>query len=337
MPATSHALSLPVASKGRPTPAVKAAYEKAVEAWCAAIVELGSRLDFKVSTRGWCYLLEPHGLAKGDFDKAERLITACRKSGKLPLDICAEDASREFDGLEQLDAADVQREAASWIDVVQRAHRTYAPISFWTDQPYYLLLLVEKIDLKSLFADICDRFHIPRANAKGWTDINCRAEMMRQFKAAEQCGQIPVLLYCGDLDPAGLQITDCLRKNMEDLADVVGWDPQHLVIDRFGLNADFITRHGLTWIDGLGTGSGMDLTDSEHPHNDKAYVQDYLALYGPRKCEANALVANPDAGRQLMRDAIAKYLPEDAPERYEQSMAPYREPLRLEIIRRWRL
>jgi len=35
-----------------------------------------------------------HGLRKGDFDAAENLITACRKSGELPLDICAEDASR---------------------------------------------------------------------------------------------------------------------------------------------------------------------------------------------------------------------------------------------------
>ena len=47
--------------------------------------------------------LEEHGLGKGDFDNAEKLITACRKSGDLPLDICAEDASREAIGLETID------------------------------------------------------------------------------------------------------------------------------------------------------------------------------------------------------------------------------------------
>lgn len=335
MPTTTpHILSLPTASIGRPSPAVKAAYEAAVMAWCAAIMELRSRLDFQVSTRGWCYLLEPYGLAKGDFDKAENLITVCRKSGKLPLDICAEDASREFDGIEQLDAADVEEEADNWISTVLSAHQRYTPVSFWADQPYYLQLLVEKIDLKSLFADICDRFHIPRANAKGWSDLNCRAAMMRRFKAADERGQIPVLLTGGDFDPAGFRITDFLRSNMEDLADVVGWHPRHLVIDRFGLNADFIARHGLTWIDGLKTGSGNDLADPRHSDHSKAYVQAYLAQYGARKCEANALVANPQAGRQLMLDTILKYLPADAPERYQQSLASHREALRLEILRR---
>ena len=30
-------------------------------------------------------------------------------------------------------------------------------------------------------------------------------------------------------------------------------------IERFGLNADFVDHHGITWIDGLITGSGKDL------------------------------------------------------------------------------
>ena len=51
-------------------------------------------LDFAVSARGWCYILEEHGLAKGDFDKAEAVINDARKAGLLPIDICAEDESR---------------------------------------------------------------------------------------------------------------------------------------------------------------------------------------------------------------------------------------------------
>jgi hypothetical protein len=52
-------------------------------------------MDFAVGSRGWAYILERHGLRKGDFDAAEAKITEFRKSGDLPLDICAEDASRE--------------------------------------------------------------------------------------------------------------------------------------------------------------------------------------------------------------------------------------------------
>ena len=60
-------------------------------------------MDFPVGSRGWCYILERHGLRKGDFDAAEKLITDCRKSGELPLDICAEDCSRETIGIEKID------------------------------------------------------------------------------------------------------------------------------------------------------------------------------------------------------------------------------------------
>ena len=48
-------------------------------------------MDFGVGARGWSYILEQHGLTKGDFDAAQALITDCRKTGDLPLDICAED------------------------------------------------------------------------------------------------------------------------------------------------------------------------------------------------------------------------------------------------------
>ena len=47
-----------------------------------------------------------------------------------------------------------------------------------------------------------------------------------------------------------------MRKNLEDLSGAVGWTPENLVIIRFGLDADFIDRHRLTWIDNLETSSG---------------------------------------------------------------------------------
>src|SRR5262249_11972958 len=84
---------------------------------------------------------------------------------------------------------------------------------------------------------------------------------------------------------------------------------------------DFIEAHNLTWIDGLGTGSGADLGDPEHRQHNAAYVQDYIRKFGKRKVEANALVARPEAGRQLCRAAILKYLDRDAVARYQQELA----------------
>ena len=70
-------------------------------------------MDFAVGSRGWCYILEHHGLRKGDFDAAQKLITECRKSGDLPLNICAEDSSRETVGLEEINRNDLPAEVES--------------------------------------------------------------------------------------------------------------------------------------------------------------------------------------------------------------------------------
>ena len=113
----------------------------------------------------------------------------------------------------------------------------------------------------------------------------------------------------------------------EDLSGAVGWHPDNLIIDRFGLNIDFIEEHKLTWIDGLETGSGKRLEDPRHPDHHKAYVQDYLEQYGARKVEANALVVRPDAGRALCLDAITKYVDADAPERYRKSCSDAQEQI----------
>jgi hypothetical protein len=210
-------------------------------------------MDFDVGSRGWCYILERHGLRKGEFGAAEKLIADCRKSGALPLDICAEDESRRAVGLQQLNDSDIEAEAAGWIDYLTNdAHKTYTPVSFWDDQKFYVETAVEKLDLRNLFEPPCAEFYVPIQNFKGWSDLNARAAMMRRF--------------------------------------------------------------------------------AEHDHS-KKYVQDYIARFGVRKCEANALVVVPEIGRKLCRDAILEFIPADTPARYCRKLDRERAKLR-QMIRR---
>jgi hypothetical protein len=58
----------------------------------------------------------------------------------------------------------------------------------------YIEIAVEKVDLKSLFDPICERFCIPLQNIKGWADINDRAGMMKRFAKWERCGKRCILL-----------------------------------------------------------------------------------------------------------------------------------------------
>lgn len=299
---------LPVAKRGRRTAAEQASHAAALERFYATIREIQSRLDFQVSARGWCYLMENSGaITKAEFDRVEALLNDARKSGALPLDICAVDSARSFDCLECLDTGDLAEYLKEITGMIERYFDYYQPFSFWDDKPVYLEMLVEKIDLKSLFEPICEKISVPIANAKGWPDIHVRAAMMRRFKKHEADGRQCVLLYCGDHDPAGLQIATSYRAMFADI-QAVGWQPDNLIIDRFGINADFIADHRLTWIDNLITGSGKDLADPRHSDHSKPYVQDYLRRLGARKVEANALVVAPKAARALCSAVIEKHL-----------------------------
>jgi hypothetical protein len=327
--------TLPKRPRGRPNGAAEELYQAELGAFCARILEILSRLDFEVGSRGWCYLLETEqAITKGQFDDAERLIGRCRKDGNLPIDICAEDSKRAADGIESPDDPDIEAEADWIIGYAKEAHHRYTPISFWDELGVYVEVAVEKSDLKSLFLRVTRQFHIVIQNIGGWADIRGRAEIMRRFREWESKGKRCVLLYCGDHDPGGLHISDFLYTNFAELENAVGWSPQNLVIDRFGLYYDFIEANGLTWIENLETSSGKSLADPNHSDHSRRYVQEYLKRFGARKVEANALVARPAAGRELGRQAILKYVPSTAIVDYEVRLAAAREELQLAVLAR---
>ena len=227
-------------------------------------------------------------------------------------------------------AATSPSEVESWVTHLRdHAHEKYTPISFWDDLDVYVEVATEKLDLRNLFAPVCVEFHVPITNFKGWSDLNSRAAMMRRFKEHEAEGR-------------ALRLAPVWRsrsrrpEHHRDDAQESGRperrrrlvDPDNLEIIRFGLNADFIDQHGLTWIENLETSSGGQLDDPKHPDHDKSYVQDYIAEFGARKCEANALVVEPDVGRQLCRNAILEHVPGDAVERYQRNLDRARKRLR---------
>ena len=83
------------------------------------------------------------------------------------------------------------------------AGQRFEPGTFWNYQKCYVEMLVEKIDLKSLFTEVCAEYFVPVTNGVGWTDINSRVQMLRRFREHRRGGRRCVLLYCGDFDPAG--------------------------------------------------------------------------------------------------------------------------------------
>ena len=311
-------LILPSRPVGRTSIAAENAYQDELTAFADLIKQIKSTLDFRISSRGWCYQLEDHGLLKSDFDDAQKIINECRKCGLLPLNICADDKARLFQCIQRLDYSSVDYMVNDIWGTVDWHINNYTPESFWKNQACYLQIVVEKIDLLNLFMPICRKYNIPIANARGWSDLNMRADMMSRFKDYENQGKQCVLLYCGDHDPAGLNISSSLRNNLNELSKAVDWIADNLIIDRFGLNYDFIEKNELSWIDNLISSSGRDLSKPKKKKDKKTgklndvalekYIADYIAMYRVRKVEANSLVVRPKEGRALCEQAVLRYV-----------------------------
>ena len=277
----------------------------------------------KITARGWCYQLEGFRVINKDqFDYSQKIINICRKEGYLPIDFVAQDESRDFNNVEDLamDFKEPHDYLESYLEWVRDCHEQKDDVSFWESQEYYLQMMVEKLDVRNLFDDICEKYHIPIANAKGWSDILSRYNMCVRFKEAEEIGLKTVLLYYGDFDPAGIKIAENFKKNLRDLEKATEWNPQNLIVDHFGLTFEFIEENHLLWIDNLMSGGKKDLSNPKHPDHNKDYVQDYLKKYGVRKCEANAILPIRNIAIKNCEDNIKKYLGENCFETYDKEI-----------------
>jgi hypothetical protein len=238
----------------------------------------------KLSSRGWAYALEGLGkITKNEFNACQKAINDCRKLGLLPIDFTKEDQdeTRRFEGIIQASNPTVQLEQIR--DATDDLLRTLAESAtdFWQNEKFYLMMCVEKGDIKDLFKPVCRKYHVPIVSSKGWAPILLRAHIAELSRRAEQRKLTPVLLLFYDHDPAGLKITRKFRKNLKDCEKGIGWNPRFLIIERFGLNAEDIEKYNLTWIDNLKTSSGRE-----------ARAPEYIQKFGKRKCESNALFKN---------------------------------------------
>ena len=285
-----------------------------LQAFANTILEYREKASQLMSSRGWCYFLEGFNvLTKGDFNKVQNAINECRKKGYLPIEFVAEDVKRGWRGVETPQDVTPEEYLREWLVGANTAEEYYTP-DWWEGEEYYIQAMVEKIDLVNMFLPVFKEYHIPIVNAGGWYDISERAVAARRFKEAEEKGLTPVLVYFGDFDPWGLAISHFLEKNFREIESGTEWPPTELIVDRFGLNFDFIQEAGLTWINNLESGSKKDMSLM-----DNRIVRNYVERYGVRKCEANAVLratARPLA-IQLCRNTIEKYLGMDALARFE--------------------
>jgi hypothetical protein len=293
---------------------------KQLKTFVGFINELSDGIGFKISSRGWGYILEQRGLINKDqFDKVEGVINRCRREGLLPVDFVAEEAARAFSNIE----IPHEGHACTHVRVgrgrpllrgllhagLVGGREVLHPDGRREDRPR-----------DPLRAGLRAVSH-PHRQRKGWSSILQRAEYCRRFAAAERGGcaascstaATTTRTGCGSRRRSARTSRTC--RGSGGRTATTGTTPSRLrssVRPRARLHL----KNKLTWIDNLITGSGKDLGSPSHPNYGLPYLTRYLQTVGRRKCEANSIVIVPEMGRRLCEQAVLGFLGTDAEERF---------------------
>lgn len=265
----------------------------------------------KYTPRGWIYILEGEGkIHKGEMDIAGKALTNCRKIGLISMDFFSEDQdeTRRFSALhDAMDPRSLLRNTQKLVNNSVQGLSSQTT-DYWDGEKYYLMMCVEKGDIRNLYEPICNEYHVPIVSSKGWSPLALLNNVVKLSMRAEARGLTPVLLLFYDLDPMGLKIAQLFRSKLGEIRRATGWDPRGLVIERVGLNKEDIDKYNLSWITNLKSASGRESKDDE-----------YIAIYGRRKCESNTFFKNDEtleAAEDICRNAIERYYGGDALARF---------------------
>lgn len=152
-------------------------------------------------------------------------------------------------------------------DVIRTAAASYA-IDKWADQPYYVEVMCEKDALSNVFWPVCSRFDVGFNANKGYSSLSAMRDCGLRMAAAVAKRRIPWILYFGDHDPSGLDMT-------RDVAERVGlFAGVEVKVRRMALNMDQVERY----------------RPPNNPAKMKdARARDYVEQYGVSSWELDAL------------------------------------------------
>lgn len=168
-------------------------------------------------------------------------------------------------------------------DMVRAAAEQFR-LDCWEDQPVHIEVMIEKDALSNVFERVCSNLDIGLTANKGYCSLSAMYEAGKRLKAYGDRGKQLVVLYCGDHDPSGIDMTRDVR---ERLCMFSGYDVE---VDRIALNMDQVRK----------------LKAPENP----AKVTDprakaYIREYGEKSWELDAI--EPRALDALVTQTVKKY------------------------------
>lgn len=115
--------------------------------------------------------------------------------------------------------------------------RGYAE-EFWPYQPRHVEVWIEKDALIGVIEPVCSRWRLPYLACRGYVSQSEQYAAGKRFARLDAQGRPPVVLYLGDHDPSGIDMT---RDHVDRLAMFARWPVE---VRRLALNMDQIEEYG---------------------------------------------------------------------------------------------
>ena len=191
-------------------------------------------------------------------------------------------------------------------DILESAARSYR-LDRWEGQKHHVEVWCEKDALSSVIEPVCERYHVRFMANRGYSSSTAMYDAAQRLSdAADERGKWPVVIYLGDHDPSGMDMTRDIRDRLELMSH--GLD---IEVDRLALNYDQVQEYSPP-------PNPAKLQDSR--------AQQYVRLYGTESWELDAL--EPQVLDQMISSAIERFLDLDLYDRTVEQEEEGREAIR---------
>ena len=173
-------------------------------------------------------------------------------------------------------------------DIIETCAKQFR-IDLWADQPCYVEVMVEKQALEGVLEPVCRSLDVPFTANKGYGsssllyEVGKRLATKRRFERGGGRSRSLHILYLGDHDPSGIDMTRDVKQRLELFSEC------YVEVQRLALNMDQIQKL-------RPPENPAKLTDSRA----NAYVQ----RFGRSSWELDAV--EPKALARLVTDAVAE-------------------------------
>jgi hypothetical protein len=157
-------------------------------------------------------------------------------------------------------------------------------IDHWRNQDNYVEVMVEKQALEGVLEPVCSELDVPFTANKGYSSSSAMYEASKRFINRAQVGKELYVLYLGDHDPSGIDMT----RDVSDRLDIfIQGQHESIVVNRLALNMDQV----------------RELKPPENPAKiTDSRAKDYIRKFGRNSWELDAI--EPRRLATLVRDAV---------------------------------